>query len=353
MARSVIKYIEPYNMMSKEGNGMKTLRQGEKNSYKVIISELGVSPFRMIKVAFALMGIIPLLVIFYILVGKNFLYDIFIGNAALITLAAIFISMAGFLYAYLLVKDLMEKLLAYAAERKRSDNEKTELVMAVTHDIKTPLTVIKMIGHNMAEGIGGSLSQIQLDMVGKCLAAVDKISTFIDQLINVSKTGFVRVNTSREFVRFDDIVKKEVEDISQLAKDKKVEVRYSVPDKDICLWADTDKMSRAIMNLLSNAVKYTPDGGEINVALSSNRETVKFSVMNTGPGIHPDEVGKIFKRYERLERHSSIEGTGLGLAIVKEIIDLHNGHITVASEPGKKTEFNVVLPRDLRVKNKV
>ena len=105
------------------------------------------------------------------------------------------------------------------------------------------------------------------------------------------------------------------------------------------------------MNLISNAVKYTPEGGSVDVVLSSSDSTVQFSVLNSGPGLGQDEIDMIFKKYERLDKHSHIDGKGLGLSIVKDIIDLHNGHITVHSEPDKMTEFRVVLPKDLRTRN--
>jgi len=87
------------------------------------------------------------------------------------------------------------------------------------------------------------------------------------------------------------------------------------------------------------------------VTLSSGDSAVQFSVINTGPGLGPDEIGKIFKKYERLDKHSHIDGRGMGLSIVKDIIDLHNGHISVHSEPNKVTEFRVVLPKDLRARS--
>jgi signal transduction histidine kinase len=115
------------------------------------------------------------------------------------------------------------------------------------------------------------------------------------------------------------------------------------------LWVDQNKMARVVINLLSNAVKYTPKGGIINTVISSDENTVKFSVTNTGPGIPAGQLDKIFNKYERLAAaRSDIDGIGLGLSIVKDIVEMHQGHVTVKSEPNKETEFSVVLPRDLR-----
>lgn len=84
----------------------------------------------------------------------------------------------------------------------------------------------------------------------------------------------------------------------------------------------------------------------VDVLLSSDQNTIALSVINTGPGITSGEMERLFKKFGRLDKHSEIEGTGLGLSIVKDIIDLHNGHITVKSELGENTEFKVVLPSE-------
>ena len=133
----------------------------------------------------------------------------------------------------------------------------------------------------------------------------------------------------------------------------KLDLRYWPSSGRLTLWGDRDKLMRVTANLIGNAIKFTPQGGIIDVELSSDENVITLSVTNTGPGLRPDEVARLFKKYERLEEHLEIEGSGLGLSIVKDIIDLHNGHITVRSELGKDTEFKVVLPKDLRKRTDV
>jgi len=323
-----------------------------KNHYKVIISEIGISPLRMIRVAFALMGIIPLLILFYIIIGKKFLYTLFLGSNGLIVLIAIFISFAGFLYAYNVVSNMVRRLLAYSSERKQSDDEKTELLLAISHDLKTPLTIIKTGIHNLLDGVGGVLGKAHSGVAEICLNAVDRIGGFIDELLDVSKTGFIRMGFRRNLVNFERVVKNETEAISELAKKNNQKLKYKIESRNSDVWADEKKISRAVMNLLSNAVKYTPKGGRIEALVTEDENALKFAVKNSGPGIPPDKLDKIFNKYERLKEHSGIEGTGLGLSIVKEIVDLHNGHITAKSELNKETEFSMVLPKDLRSREK-
>jgi len=320
----------------------------DKSSYSVVIAELGSNPFGIVKIAFALMSIIPLLIIFYIVLGKNLLYRVFLGNGGLVAGIAILISVIGFIYAYKLIKDMTAKLLVYSAERRRADEEKTELLLAITHDLKTPVTVIKAGLENLMDGIGGIMNQAQLGMAKTCVNAVSKITNFIDDLLDISNLGFIRAGVRRERLDFGKLVSEEVKEISTLAKKKKHDLDYSFFARDANLWADKKKLSRAVMNLLSNAVKYTPEGGKIRVNVSGDENTIRLIVANSGSGIYPADLDKIFSKYTRLKSHASTEGTGIGLSIVKEIIDLHNGHIAVKSDPDRETEFSVILPRDLR-----
>lgn len=335
-------------MQMKNKKTKKRKPQEDHNSYKVVISDLGVSPFRIMHAAFVLMGILPLLIVFYIIIGRKFLFDIFLGTNGLIALFAIIISLIGFVYAYTLIANMIAKLVAYSVERKQADEDKTELLLAVSHDLKTPLTVLKTGIHNLIDGIGGALSKIHFGIADRCLHTVDRIVHFIDELLDFSKVGFMRTNIKRDLIDLSEVVKNEVGAISDLAREGGQDLRLKIGAKDAKVWADEKKISRAVMNLLSNAIKYTPKGGRISAAVSTDENTAKFTLVNTGPGIQPDELTKIFKKYERLDRHSDIEGTGLGLSIVKEIVDLHKGRLTVKSEPGKETEFDIILPRDLR-----
>jgi signal transduction histidine kinase len=320
----------------------------DKNDHKVIISELEDSPLRKIKVCFALMTIIPLLILFYLLIGKNFLFKLFLGVDGLIVGIAILISILGFFVAYHLINKMIRKMLFYFSERKLADQEKLEVILGLSHDLKTPLTVVRTGLQNMFEDIGGVVNKTQKRVVFICMRALNKTTKFINQMLEISRSKIVVSSLKRELLKFDLLIKNEVAEIINLAKKNSQEVSCKILSTDPQIWGDKEKLSRAVMNLLSNAVKYTDVQGRINVILSSDENTVKLVVVNTGSGIPPDKLNKIFTKYERVEAESKIEGTGLGLYLVKDIIDLHKGHIIVKSIPDKETRFYITLPRDLR-----
>jgi len=316
--------------------------------YKIVASELGINPFSIIKAAFALMGIIPLLVLFYLVMGRHFLSRFFVGSSGLVAAIAVFISFFGFLYAYNLVSSMVKRLISYFYERKLAADIKTELTASITHDLKTPLSVIKTAIHNLLDGMAGPINKAQAELAQQCLKSIDRTIGFIDELLNISKTHFIRTNIRRKLVNFEQVVKNEINEISAIAKRNNQSLKYKIMTSDSSLWADERKLSRAVMNLLSNAVKYTPPRGRIDVILSSKKNSIGLAVINTGPGIPEDQLNKIFDKYERLDRSSRVEGTGLGLSIVRDIVEMHKGHLTIKSRPGKKTEFGMILPKDLR-----
>lgn len=188
------------------------------NNYKVIISELKVNPFNMIKGAFALMAVIPLLVLFYILIEKDFLNILLIGNNSFIVLASIFISVMGFLYAYHLINNILKKLLWYAYERELVEAEKAELILGVSHDLRAPLAIIRSAVENMLDGIAGSINETQVKMMRLCLNSVKRITDFASQLLDISKLDFVRTNIKREYVNFAAVVKDDIDAIYELTR---------------------------------------------------------------------------------------------------------------------------------------
>ncbi|MCF7887408.1 MAG: HAMP domain-containing histidine kinase [Candidatus Omnitrophica bacterium] len=328
-------------------------KQEEKNIYKIVTAELKCNPLRWIKNCFALMAIIPFLVIFYLLIGKYSFYQIFLSSDGLMVAIAILISILGFISAYNLISSMVERMLSYFMERNLANEEKLKIISGLTHDLKTPLATIRASLQNMADGIAGSISKTQQQIAEICIKSLDKATNFINQMLELAKLKITILSFRRELVEFDQLVKEEVNEITTLAEKNNQKVSYKILATDPKIWADKEKLSRAVMNLLSNAVKYADKDGRIDVLLHSDNNTVRFAVINTGPGIPQDKINGIFIKKERLNLDSKIEGTGLGLSLVKDIIDLHKGHITVKSIPNKETEFNISLPRDLRVKARV
>lgn len=323
------------------------MNKAKNEDYKIIISELGSDPFRILNSFFVLVGIIPLLVILYLAMKERLILELFLGSNGFVFAVTIFIALMGYVYAYILIRNLLGKLLKYAQERRIADREKTEVMLAVTHDLKNPLMTIKISLDNLAEGMGGNLSGPGANIVQICLVNVGKLIKFIEELLNSSRDEFKRMSIEASLIDLAGIIASEMENFKQAAEKSGQQLRFKINSQDTTIWADKDKLIRVVNNLISNALKYTPARGTIDLLLSADKDTLTFRVVNSGPGIKPEELEKLFKKFTRLDKHSQISGTGLGLTIVKDIVDLHHGHITVESQIAKSTEFKVVLPRNL------
>lgn len=321
-----------------------------KNDYKVIISELGVNPFHIINVIFALMCIIPLLAVCYIIVGKYFIYNLFMDENGIEMVTVILIAFAGLLYAYQLVRTLIGKLLRYAEDSRIANNEKTDVLITVSNNLKAPLKALRAGMVKLMNSTDDALKGANAETAKSCFNSAETMDKFVEEITNFSKAGFIRMGVRREFTDLRNIIQAGVDGMAQLAAKKNLSLQCSLAPGDITLWGDEKKLSRAVTTLLSNTVKYTPEGGVVNITALSDENTVQFSVKNTGPWPLPDEADKIFEKSERPDDYSGAKDAMIELSIVKDIIDLHNGHITVNSNDNRETEFKIVLPRDLRMR---
>ncbi|MFC1624183.1 ATP-binding protein [Candidatus Omnitrophota bacterium] len=325
----------------------KNTKEKNKGGYEVIIKELGIDPFRMIKAAFALMGLIPLLILFYIIFGRHFLYDLFSGSDDIVATIAIIISCLGFLYAYALVRGITKKLLIYSAERKRADEEKSAFVSNVSHEFKNPLNVIRGFLTLITDEAIGKINSQQKEILELAKNAINRFIRLVKDLLDLSKIEAGKMGIKKEKVDIillvDEILRFHERELSKKELALKKEISQGID----LIWADKDKLSGVIINLLNNAIKYSPPGGNITVRLERAGGDIRFEVSDTGPGISKGSFHKIFNKFDRITAGGQ-EGTGLGLPIAKDIIELHKGKIWIESELGKGSKFIFTLPINSR-----
>jgi signal transduction histidine kinase len=141
-----------------------------------------------------------------------------------------------------------------------------------------------------------------------------------------------------------------------VAIEKLISLELASSDDGATAWADRDKVTQVLMNLIGNALKFTPAHGRVSVAIDRNGdEWVKISVADTGPGISPEEAGKIFDKFYQIANagKQKAKGTGLGLAISKALVEMHGGEIWVISEIGRGSTFSFTLPAQQQFKLEV
>lgn len=317
-----------------------------KESLESILQELKENPFQKFSMVFALTTVIPLLTFFYLLVGRLFTFDILLGNIGVVVFISIVISLFGFYVGYNMIRNILERILFYAAETKHSDQLKSTFVATVSHEFKNPLAVIGLNIFNMLKGLLGKINEQQRNILILCQNTIGRMNRLINDLLDLHKIEAGMFEMKRRLCSLTKILESQIKELDVMFKEKSIKLNKEVLPKDLSIWADEDKIIQVVNNLMSNAIKHTPEGGTVILKAFPAGGVVRLELMDSGSGVPIAKLQKIFDKFERA--NSSKEGTGLGLAITKDIVELHKGRIWVESDPGKGSKFIIVLPRDLR-----
>ena len=231
-------------------------------------------------------------------------------------------------------------------ERLRElDKMKDQFVSTVSHELRTPLT--SMIGY-LEILIGSDVGEVTADEQRHFLEIVDRncqrLNRLVDDILNAARIDSGRFTLERTTVDLAQLAAERVESIRAAAEQGQVNLRLTIEPTPPPLQADSMRLGQLLDNLLSNAIKFTPPGGTVSLTLGTRGETVHVEVADTGVGIPPDEVDKLFGRFFRASTAATVQGTGLGLSIAKAIVEAHGGEISVRSEVGVGTTFIVDLP---------
>jgi signal transduction histidine kinase len=229
-------------------------------------------------------------------------------------------------------------------EAQAADRAKGRFLATVSHELRTPLTALAGYEELLADQVIGPLSDNQLDVLERMRAVTQHLSVVIEEVL-----AFSSLEDGRETVRpteflAADLVHAAAAVIEPLARQKKLTFTYHLPDEPIRMSSDVDKIRQILVNLAGNAVKFT-DRGEVRLDLERQDHIVRFIVRDTGIGIAPNDLARLFRPFAQLDtgltrRHG---GTGLGLYISRRLAELLGGRIDVKSELGQGSEFALVL----------
>jgi PAS domain S-box-containing protein len=246
------------------------------------------------------------------------------------------------------------------SEWKRLDQMKSEFVSTVSHELRTPLTSIRGSLGLLEGGVAGTLSNQAHDLIRIARGNTDRLIRLINEMLDLDKIEAGKLDLRVLPLIPAELVRTAVDEIRSLADQYHVQVEEHV-QAHRTFEGDRDRVLQVLTNLLSNAVKFTPAGSTVAIhamtATSADmmtdstghvagRAPVRFVVENPGPGIEPQDLSRLFTRFQQLDgsdgRHRG--GTGLGLAISKAIVEQHGGRIGIESEPGVSTRFWFELP---------
>ena len=224
------------------------------------------------------------------------------------------------------------------------DEVKSNLVATVSHELKTPLTSIRLALHLLLEEATGPLLPKQLELLVDARDNAERILVMINNLLDLTRLEQAPGQLHFQPARPAALIRTMAESFRPRTAEQGIEFSIDAPLDLPQVAVDVDQLEHALQNLLENALAYTPQGGRITLAAQKARDKVTFSVTDTGKGIPPQFVQSVFDKYFRIPGSSAPGGSGLGLAIVREIVAAHGGSVECESDPGKKTVFRINLP---------
>ena len=233
------------------------------------------------------------------------------------------------------------------AKLRELSEMKEEFLALTTHDLRSPLTVISGVISFFTSGRLGELSPEQKNMVSMMERNAQSLIELVNDLLDASKleSGTMRLDLSS--IDLSSLFGELRETMEPLAREKGIALEVQLPAELPPVRADRTKLRRVLVNLLSNALKFTGKGGTVEVRAARDTEgLVRISISDTGVGIAPEDVERLFDKYEQARSRATRgeKGTGLGLYITKQLVELHGGEIKVDSQIGKGSTFSFTLP---------
>ena len=226
---------------------------------------------------------------------------------------------------------------------KELDLAKTNFMAAISHQLKTPIDSLKMGIKLLQESKAGSLNKEQGRIVQSLGDEIQQLNKLTGNLLDLTQveTGNIKLNVTSISPSY--IVEQAGESVKFQAIQRKVKVFVELDEDLPLVQADKDKTTWVLINFLTNAIRHSPENGEVKVRCTKENDFVSFKVKDSGMGIEPKHLEKIFDRYYRVPGADPKKGSGFGLSICKEFIEAQRGHVFVTSEVGKGSEFSFSL----------
>jgi len=222
---------------------------------------------------------------------------------------------------------------------------KSDFVNMVAHELRSPLVSIRQINSVLLEGLAGALAEKQEEFVKRGMKKIDALLELINDLLDVAKLEAGRAVQKPMALDLGEMIEDLVILTQPRAKQQGILLTYSHENLRPVV-ADPKNIEEVLNNLLTNAINYSPEGGKVTVSARGVGGFMEIKVSDTGVGIAPEEVPKLFDRFYRVKHPKTrrVAGTGLGLSIVKGIIESHQGHIAIDSNFGQGAKVSIVLP---------
>jgi two-component system phosphate regulon sensor histidine kinase PhoR len=226
---------------------------------------------------------------------------------------------------------------------RRLEMIRRDFVSNVSHELRTPLASLKALTETLQEGALEDPPAARRFLL-RMEHEIDNLTQLVQELLELSRIESGKVPLKKTRVTPWELVSPAVERMMVQAERAGVHLSLDCPDSLPPVLADQSRMGQVLVNLVHNAIKFTSPGGEIVIQAQQDQNMVVFTVRDTGAGIAPEALPRIFERFYKADRSRSSGGTGLGLSIAKNMVQAHGGRIWAESEVGKGSTFYFSLP---------
>ena len=225
----------------------------------------------------------------------------------------------------------------------RLESMKTEFVARVSHELKTPLASISLVGDTLSQGRYTSGNSVK--EYGAVLSRETKrLAKLVEDLLTFSRVADFQVTYSMADANIEEVVSEALERLRPQLTEKQFDVRLEGPDRESRVRCDRAAIIQVFENVIENAIRYSGEIRVIHIEVRGDAREIRISFRDGGKGIAPEDIPYVFSRFYRGKNASSLSGSGLGLSIAQKIIKDHGGRISVDSTPGKGTTVSIVLP---------
>lgn len=230
---------------------------------------------------------------------------------------------------------------------KELDRMKSDFIATLSHEFRTPLTSINMSIDILNQELLGPLNERQRELINSTKEDTQRLTKLARELLQLSKLESGRLQFKNEELDVRSVVEFTLKPLQIQFQEKHVALTTDIPDTLPVILADQQQLSWVLTNLVTNALKYTGTGGTVNIRVREQQDTLRFEISDTGVGIAPEDLDKIFDKFVQVKSAAAATpgSVGLGLAIAKEIVEAYGGRIWAESTPGKGSRFMFTLPR--------
>jgi two-component system, OmpR family, phosphate regulon sensor histidine kinase PhoR len=229
-------------------------------------------------------------------------------------------------------------------ELRRLEGIRRDFVANVSHELRTPLTSIRALVETLEAGAIND-PEVSADFMARIVLEVDRLARLVDELLDLARLESGRLQLDFAAVEPVQLLRRAAGRMAPQTERAGLTVEIAEASDTPLVWIDPERIEQVLLNLIHNAIKFTPSGGSVTLSAAPVDGFVEFRVRDTGAGVNPEELPRLFERFFKTDKARRSEGTGLGLAIAKHIVLAHGGTIWAEPNPDRGTTFSFTVPQ--------